>query len=68
MLSFQHSALPLLFNLGGKFLLWRALVFLPFSFALAFVIRWKPRLFPFFLIGHFLIDIGTAVMFLVPMS
>jgi hypothetical protein len=68
MLSFQHAALPLLFNLGGRFLLWRALVFLPFSFALAFVIRWKPRLFPYFLIGHFLIDIGTAVMFLVPMA
>lgn len=68
MLSFQHAALPLLFNLGGMFLLWRALVFLPFAFSLAFIIRWKPRLFPFFLIGHFLIDIGTAMMFFVPMG
>jgi len=68
MLSLQHAALPLLFNLDGMFLLWRALVFLPFAFALAFIIRWKPRLFPFFLVGHFLIDIGTAMMFLIPMG
>ena len=68
MLSLQHAALPLLFNLGGMFLLWRALVFLPFAFSLALIIRWKQRLFPFFLIGHFLIDIGTAVMFFVPMG
>ena len=68
MLSLQHAALPLLFNLGGMFLLWRALVFLPFAFLLAFIIRWRPRLFPFFLIGHFLIDFGTAVMFFIPMG
>lgn len=68
MLSLQHAALPLLFNLGGMFLLWRALVFLPFAFSLAFIIRWKPRLFPFFLIGHFFIDIGTAIMYFVPMG
>jgi len=68
MLSFQHAALPLLFNLGGLFLLWRALVFLPFAFFLAFIIRWKPRLFPFFLIGHLLIDFGTAMMYFVPMG
>lgn len=67
MLSLQHAALPLLFNLGGMFLFWRALVFLPFAFSLAFVIRWRPRLFPFFLIGHLLIDFGTAAMFFVPM-
>ena len=68
MLSLQHAALPLLFDLGGLFLLWRALVFLPFAFALAFVIRWRPRLFPYFLIGHFLIDLGTAAMFFIPMG
>ncbi len=68
MLSLQHAALPLLFNLGGMFLLWRALVFLPFAFALAFIIKWRPRLFPYFLIGHFLIDIGTAAMFFIPMG
>ncbi len=68
MLSLQHAALPLLFNLGGMFLLWRALVFLPFAFSLAFIIQWKPRLFPFFLVGHFFIDIGTAIMFFVPME
>ena len=68
MLSFQHAALPLLFNLGGLFLLWRALVLLPFAFSLAFIIRWKPSLFPFFLIGHLLIDFGTAMMYFVPMG
>lgn len=68
MLSVQHAALPLLFNLGGRFLLWRALMFLPFAFSLAFIIRWKPRLFPFYLIGHFLIDVSTALMFFIPME
>ena len=68
MLSLQHAALPLLFNLGGLFLIWRALVFLPFAFSLALIIRWRPRLLPFFLIGHFFIDVGTAIMFFVPMG
>lgn len=68
MLSLQHAALPLLFNLGGLFLLWRALVFLPFAFSLAFILRWRPRLLPYFLIGHLLIDIGTAIMFFIPMG
>ncbi len=68
MLSLQHAALPLLFNLGGRFLLWRALMFLPFAFSLAIIIRWRPRLFPFYLIGHFLIDVSTAVMFFVPLE
>lgn len=68
LLSFQHATLPLLFNLNGLFLLWRALVFLPFAFSLALAIRWKPRLLPYFLVGHILIDIGAAIMFFVPME
>jgi len=49
MLSLQHAALPLLFNLGGMFLLWRSLVFLPFAFLLALIIRWRPlaSVFPY---------------------
>ncbi len=62
MLSFQHAALPLLFD--TRFVLWRLLMFLPFAFLIGLLIRWKPRLFPYILIGHFLIDIMNAVSIL----
>lgn len=59
MLSFQHVALPLLFDVN--FIIWRLLMFLPFALIIALIIRWKPKLFPYILIGHFLIDIMNAV-------
>lgn len=62
MLAFQHAALPLLFD--GRFVLWRLLMFLPFAFLIGLLIRWKPKLFPYILMGHFLIDIMNAVSIL----
>lgn len=56
-LSFQHAALPLVFN--GPFFLWRAVMYLPFALYIGLVIRWRPRLLPFLMIGHALIDIAT---------
>lgn len=58
-LSVQHAALPLIFDI--RFILWRMFMFLPFAFLLALIIRRKPNLFPYLLVGHFLIDIMTGV-------
>ncbi len=62
-LAFQHIAIPLIFDL--KFMVWRFVMFLPFAIYLGFVIRWKPRLLPYFLIGHFFMDLSTAI-FIIP--
>lgn len=61
-LSLQHIAIPLLFDI--RFLTWRALMFLPFAFFTAICLRWRPRLMPFFAIGHALMDAMTITMFL----
>lgn len=58
-LSFQHAALPLLFDL--RFVVWRLFMFLPFAFFLAIIVRWKPKLFPYILISHFLIDVMSSL-------
>lgn len=62
MLSFQHAALPLLFDI--RFIVWRLFMFLPFAFIMALIIRWKPKLFPYILIGHFLIDMMNGISIL----
>ncbi|TGA98449.1 hypothetical protein E4665_07940 [Sporolactobacillus shoreae] len=62
MLSFQHAALPLIFD--PRFIVWRLFMFLPFAIVIGFVVRWKPKLLPYFLIGHFLLDLTTAFQIL----
>lgn len=62
MLSFQHITLPLLFDV--RFIIWRLLMFLPFAFIIGLIFKWRPRLFPYILIGHFFIDVMTAVSIL----
>ena len=63
-LSVQHAALPLVFD--GRFMLWRALMYLPFALYIGLVIKLRPRLLPFLLVGHALIDIATwSVYFMV---
>lgn len=59
MLSFQHAALPLLFN--RNIIILRLFMFLPFAVLIGLVIRWKPKLFPYILIAHFLMDVGTVI-------
>ena len=58
-LSFQHIAMPLLFD--WRFIIWRLLMFLPFALIIGLIIRWKPRLFPYILIGHCFLDLMSAV-------
>lgn len=60
LLSLQHLALPLI--LDWRFMLWRGIMFLPFAVYIGIVIRFKPRMMPYLLIGHVLIDISTAVL------
>lgn len=54
-LSLQHMTLPLI--LDGRFILWRAVMFLPFTLYLGWVLKVRPRLLPYLVVSHFLIDL-----------
>lgn len=56
-LSIQHATLPLI--LDWRFILWRAVMFLPFAFYVGLVLKLRPRLLPYLIAGHFLIDLLT---------
>jgi hypothetical protein len=60
MLGAQHVALPLI--LDGRFMLYRLLMFLPFALFLGLVLRWRPRLLPYLMIVHALLDLSTVAM------
>ena len=62
MLGFQHIAIPLLFDL--RFILWRALMYIPFAFLIGIVIHRRPRMLPYFAIVHVLMNMFFATMFL----
>lgn len=61
-LGIQHLAVPLRWD--GAFLLWRGLMFLPFAFLVGAVLKWRPRLLPYFAAVHILIDMATSVFYL----
>ncbi|PKO19196.1 MAG: hypothetical protein CVU39_01200 [Chloroflexi bacterium HGW-Chloroflexi-10] len=61
-LGLQHLAVPLLFNL--PFILWRALMYLPFAIVVGLLLHWRPRLLPYLAVVHFLMDLSFAFMFL----
>lgn len=61
-LGAQHCTLPLIFD--GRFLLWRLVMFIPFALAIGLVLHWRPRLLPYFMIIHWLIDLPVAWMVL----
>src|SRR5579859_3000169 len=61
-LSLQHVALPLIFD--WRFMLWRAVMFLPFALLLAVALRLRPRLLVYLVIVHGLLDLSTALMYL----
>jgi hypothetical protein len=61
-LSLQHTAVPLLFDY--RYLLWRALMFIPFAFFVGMVLHWRKRLLPYFAVVHVLMDLSLAVMLL----
>jgi len=62
-LSLQHMTLPFIPDL--KFILYRGLVFLPFAALIGIALYKRPSLFPYFAILHGVMDMGTAVMFIV---
>ncbi len=62
-LSLQHITLP--FIPDPKFVLYRGLVFLPFAALIGIALYKRPSLFPYFAILHGVMDLGTAVMFVV---
>lgn len=61
-LSVQHCTLPFIPDLN--FILYRALVFLPFAVLIGVSIYYRPSLFIYFAILHGILDFATALMFL----
>jgi len=61
-LSIQHCTMPFIPDLN--FIVYRGLMFLPFSILVGLSIYYRPSLFPYFVILHGLLDFGTASMFL----
>ncbi len=62
-LSTQHVALPLLFD--WRFLVWRALMFLPFALWIGFVVYRRPTTLPYLVIGHALLDVSLPILILI---
>jgi hypothetical protein len=58
-LAFQHVALPLYFD--PRFMTWRLLMFIPFAVLTAALLYWRPRLLPYMVIIHFLMDLQLVV-------
>ena len=63
-LSLQHITAPLVFDL--RFIIWRALMYLPFAIYVGILIRWRPRLLPFICIIHWLMNLSFVFMYLIP--
>jgi hypothetical protein len=61
-LSAQHVFAPFIPDLS--FITYRLVMFLPFAFLIAIVMRWRPRLMLYFAIIHVLMNLSIAVMFL----
>ncbi|MEJ2292959.1 MAG: hypothetical protein P8Y05_14770 [Deinococcales bacterium] len=57
-LGAQHAGLPLRFD--GAFVLWRFLMFMPFAFLLGVALHWRPRLLPYLMVVHGLLDLQAA--------
>jgi hypothetical protein len=64
-LGIQHSMVPLIFD--GRFIAWRALMYIPFAFLMGIVLKWRPRMLPYLAIVHVLMDISAVMMYLIPM-
>jgi hypothetical protein len=58
-LGVQHGALP--FVPASQFFAWRATAFVPFALALIGLLAWRPRLLPWFVGVHFLMDAAAGV-------
>jgi hypothetical protein len=58
-LSFQHLFLPLLFD--WKYLVWRALMFLPFALWIGWIIHRRATVLPYLAIAHALLDVTLPI-------
>lgn len=56
----QHAFLPLIFD--WRFILWRLIMLMLFTLFVAILLNWRPRLLPFYLIGHFIINLQFALL------
>jgi hypothetical protein len=61
MLGLQHIAAPLLLDLN--FITWRAFMYIPFAFLIGIIFYWRPRILPYFIIIHVLMNMSFAIMF-----
>ncbi|WP_204016114.1 CPBP family glutamic-type intramembrane protease [Sphaerimonospora thailandensis] len=57
-LAIQHVTLP--FIADWRFVLWRALMFVPFALLVGVAIRRRPRLLPYLMVVHALIDFAAV--------
>jgi len=57
-LGIQHAAIPLIFD--WRFITWRAAMYIPLGIWLAFLLSWRPRLMPYFVLMHILIDLSAV--------
>jgi hypothetical protein len=62
MLGLQHMAVPLLFD--ARYLTWRGLMFIPFAFVAGLMLQWRPRLLPYMVMIHALMDLSFVAMLL----
>jgi hypothetical protein len=58
----QHMTIPLIFDV--RFILWRLLMMLPFAIVTALLLRWRPKLLPYLLVIHGLLDLQLPLMVL----
>lgn len=61
-LGLQHIAVPFLFDV--RFIAWRGLMFIPFAFVTGLGLYWRPRLLPYFIVVHALMNMSFVAMFL----
>lgn len=62
-LALQHVFLPLLFD--WRFMVWRAVMFMPFAFWIGYLIKRRKTLLPYLMIVHGLIDASLPIMVLI---
>lgn len=60
-LAAQHITLPLIID--GRFILWRMLMYLPFALFVGIVMQWRPRLLPYFMVIHALMDLSALAVY-----
>ncbi len=61
-LALQHCTLPIVFDL--RFVVWRLGIFLPLALLFASVLSWRPRLMPYMMVIHALLDFGAVGLIL----